>query len=197
MKTAPLIEKTKASGISLLDRLSLNFRNPEVSGDEPGIGSVISLKSTPIKVPEKEVQPYEPPVYHKNILKLLDDLQCPVVLLPRVTSEHFDQRIGFFTDILFTGRSTIALLVKIARSFQATVTIFNIPEPVLPAMDPGYAERYFRQQGLSKVNGLRIDLVNLKKGTTIKAIETTLDQYHITIVASMHQRKDLLYKLVS
>lgn len=197
MKTAPPIQKAKTPGISLLERLSLNFRTPEVSGDEPGMASVVSLKGTPVKLPEKEVQPYEPPVYHKNILKLLDDLQCPVLLLPRVTSERFDQRIGFFTDILFTGRSTIALLVKIAKSFQATVTIFNIPEPVLPQMDPEYAEKYFREQGMSKVNGLRIDLVNLKKGTTIKAIETMLDQYHITIVASMHQRKDLLYKLVS
>ncbi|HEY0669063.1 MAG TPA: hypothetical protein VGD22_12840 [Sphingobacteriaceae bacterium] len=201
MKAGHLITKVKSSGISLLDRLNLNIRTPEtnpLSGNEQNVlSTLIHLKETPVQIPGKDVQHFEKPVYHKNILKLLDDLQCPVVLLPLVTNERSDQRIGFFTDILFTGTSTIALLVKIAKSFQATITIFNLPEPSLPQMDPEYAERYFNAQGMSKVNGFTINLVNLKKGTTLKKIESTLCQHNITIVASMQQRKDLLYKLVS
>lgn len=200
MKAGHLIRKVKSSGISLLDRLNLNIRTPEANvlldNDQNVLTSLIHLKETPVPI-GKDVQHFDKPVYHKNILKLLDDLQCPVVLLPLVTNERSDQRIGFLTDILFTGTSTIALLVKIAKSFQATITIFNLPEPSLPQMDPEYAERYFNAQGMSKVNGATINLVNLKKGTTVKKIESTLCQHNITIVASMQQRKDLLYKLVS
>lgn len=151
----------------------------------------------PALLPQKKGGVLDRPVYNQNILRLLDDLQCPVLLLPRAKNDGTIQRIGFLTDLLFTSRATLALLVKLAKSFNASVTIFNIPEPVLPEMDPGYAKRYFTEQGLSKVNGQVINLVNIKKTTSTETIETIFDHHHITMAAATQKRKDLLYRLVS
>lgn len=151
----------------------------------------------PALSPKKEIGALDQPLYNQNILRLLDDLQCPVLLLPRIKNENSIQRIGFLTDLLFTGRATLAILVKIAKSIQANITLFNIPEPAMPEMDPGYAKRYFNDQGLSVVNELPIKLVNIKKSTSTETMEAMFDQHQITMAAAAQKRKDLLYRLVS
>jgi hypothetical protein len=194
MNNIPLSPQPGASEIYLLEHLSLKHHvKPAAS---PRL-KPRKLLSNPVLLPEIEVTHSESPVYNSNFLKLLDDLQCPVLLLPRVKKERSIKRIGFFTDILFTGTATLALLMKTAKSLHAKITVFNIPEPALPEMDPGYAERYFAEQGMSKIDGSEIKLVNLKKVSETEAIEDILEKYEIDLVAATQRRKDLLYRLVS
>ena len=135
------------------------------------------------------------PVYNQKILKLLDDLECPVLLLPRIKSGNVIKQIGFFTDIRFTGIPTIATIVKIAKSFQAGLTLFNFAEPAIPEMDPDFANSFFLKKGMSKVNGMEVDLVNIEKAIAYKNLESILDNRNIDMIATMNGRKDLLYKL--
>jgi hypothetical protein len=135
------------------------------------------------------------PVYNKKILKLLDDLECPVLLLPRIKSGNSIKKIGFFTDIRFTGIPTIATIVKIAKSFQAGLTLFNFAESAIPEMDPDFANFFFLKKGMSKVNGMEVDLVNIEKDIAYKNLEFILDNQNIDMIATMNTRKDLLYKL--
>lgn len=135
------------------------------------------------------------PVYNQKILKLLDDLECPVLLLPRINSGNIIKQIGFFTDIRFTGISTIAMIVKIAKSFQAGLTLFNFADPAIPEMDPDYANSFFLKKGMSNVNGMEVDLVNIEKAIAYKNLESILDNRNIDMIATMNGRKDLLYKL--
>lgn len=135
------------------------------------------------------------PVYNQRILRLLDDLDCPLLLLPRIKSENIIKKIGFFTDIRFTGIATMALIVKIAKSFQAGLTLFNFAEPAIPEMDDEYARSFFLSKGLSKVNGLDLKLVNVEKSIATPKLGTILDFYEIDLIAAMNGRKDLLYKL--
>jgi hypothetical protein len=135
------------------------------------------------------------PVYNQKILKLLDDLECPVLLLPRINSGNIIKQIGFFTDIRFTGISTIAMIVKIAKSFQAGLTLFNFADPSIPEMDPDYANSFFLKKGMSNVNGMEVDLVNIEKATAYKNLDSILDNHNIDMIATMNGRKDLLYKL--
>ncbi|SDM64380.1 hypothetical protein SAMN05421813_11825 [Daejeonella rubra] len=135
------------------------------------------------------------PVYNQKILKLLDDLECPVLLLPRLKSGNSIKQIGFFTDIRFTGISTIAMIVKIAKSFQAGLTLFNFAEPAIPEMDQDYANNFFLKKGMFKVNGMEVELVNVEKAIAYKNLESILDNRNIDMIATMNGRKELLYKL--
>lgn len=117
-----------------LDLMDFPSENVSIQSRQPEISPLIRLLS-PSLLPQREIGALDQPIYNQNILKLLDDLQCPVLLLPRIKNETSFQRIGFLTDILFTGRATVALLVKIAKSLQASITLFNIPEGALPEMD--------------------------------------------------------------
>jgi hypothetical protein len=135
------------------------------------------------------------PVYNQKILKLLDDLECPVLLLPRIKSGNIIKQIGFFTDIRFTGIPTIAMIVKIAKSFQAGLTLFNFAEPAIPEMDPDFANSFFLKSGMSNVNGMEVELVNVEKAIAYKNLESVLDHRNIDMIATMNGRKDLLYQL--
>lgn len=135
------------------------------------------------------------PVYNQKILRLLDDLDCPLLLLPRLKSGNIIQKIAFFTDIRFTGIATIAMIVKIAKSFQAGLTLFNFAEPEIPEMDKDYAHSFFLNKGMSKVNGQELNLVNIDKEIVFKNLESVLDSHNIDLIAAMNGRKDLLYKL--
>ena len=55
-------------------------------------------------------------VYHLNVLKFLDDLECPLLLLPRIKKASGMHAIAFITDIRFTDISSLRLVVKTARS---------------------------------------------------------------------------------
>lgn len=143
---------------------------------------------------DKEYQP-KIPSYNQRILRLLDDLDCPLLLLPRIKSDSIIQKIGFFTDIRFTGIATIAMIVKIAKSFQAGLTLFNFAEPAIPEMDDDYARAFFFNKGMSNVNGLELKLVNIEKSIAINHLESILDHHEIDLIAAMNGRKDLLYKL--
>lgn len=179
-----------------LDLMDFNSDTVSISNLQQENSPLIRLLS-PTLLPQKEVGARDQPIYNQSILKLMDDLQCPVLLLPRIKNETSVQRIGFLTDILFTGQATMMLLVKIAKSLQASITLFNIPESALPEMDPGYAKKHFAEQGLSEVDGLTIKLVNVRKKTSTETIEAIFDQHHITLAAATRQRKDLLFRLVS
>lgn len=135
------------------------------------------------------------PVYNQKILRLLDDLDCPLLLLPRIKSGNIIQKIGFFTDIRFTGIATIAMIVKIAKSFQSGLTLFNFAEPEIPEMDHDYAHSFFLNKGMSNVNGQELNLVNIDKSIALKNLESILDYHNIDLIAAMNGRKDLLYKL--
>jgi hypothetical protein len=144
---------------------------------------------------EDKEQRVKIPVYNQKILRLLDDLDCPLLLLPRIKSGNIIQKIGFFTDIRFTGIATIAMIVKIAKSFQAGLTLFNFAEPAIPEMDDDYAHSFFLNKGMSKVNGQELNLVNIEKSIALKNLESILDNHDIDLIAAMNGRKDLLYKL--
>jgi succinate dehydrogenase flavin-adding protein (antitoxin of CptAB toxin-antitoxin module) len=87
------------------------------------------------------------------------------------------------------------MIVKIAKSFQAGLTLFNFAEPSIPEMDDDYAQSFFMNKGMSKVNGLDLKLVNIEKATAFDNLESILDQHDIDLIAAMNGRKDLLYKL--
>lgn len=144
---------------------------------------------------EDKEQRLKIPVYNQKILRLLDDLDCPLLLLPRIKSGNIIHKIGFFTDIRFTGIATIAMIVKIAKSFQAGLTLFNFAEPAIPEMDHDYALSFFLNKGMSNVNGQELNLVNIDKSIAIKNLESILDNHNIDLIAAMNGRKDLLYKL--
>lgn len=144
---------------------------------------------------EDKEQRLKIPVYNQKILRLLDDLDCPLLLLPRIKSGKIIHKIGFFTDIRFTGIATIAMIVKIAKSFQAGLTLFNFAEPAIPEMDHDYALSFFLNKGMSNVNGQELNLVNIDKSIALKNLESILDNHNIDLIAAMNGRKDLLYKL--
>jgi hypothetical protein len=156
---------------------------------------VAELKTEESKFKSDTEQKLKFPVYNQKILKLLDDLDCPVLLLPRIKSDHIIQKIGFFADIRFTGITTLAMIVKIAKSFQAGLTLFNFAEPAMPQMDADFAHSFFLNKGMAKVNGIELNLVNIEKSIALKSLESILDQHDIDLIAASNGRKDLLYKL--
>ena len=87
------------------------------------------------------------------------------------------------------------MIVKIAKSFQAGLTLFNFAEPAIPEMDHDYALSFFLNKGMSNVNGQELNLVNIDKSIAIKNLESILDNHNIDLIAAMNGRKDLLYKL--
>lgn len=134
--------------------------------------------------------------YQENILRLLDELNSPMLMLPRVAGASAVRTIGFFTDLRFTGHATLAQVAKMARSFNASIVIFNIAESHLPQMDPAYAASCFDRQGLDQIDGVETKLVNLRAGTPSE-MEKTFAEHNIGMLTVLRERKNLLYDLIA
>ncbi|TZF84930.1 hypothetical protein FW774_08150 [Pedobacter sp. BS3] len=134
-------------------------------------------------------------VYQQNILKLLDALQCPLLLLPRINHKDAIRHIGFLTDIRFTDMNIITLLGKIAGSLNASVTVFNVTENGVAPMEPVYAEKYFGKHILPKLKNISLNLVNTGK-VTIDTLRNILTRNGIDMLTAVQRRKDLLYQLL-
>lgn len=190
MKTLP-IPNLNSSNLHFLENLSTS---------RPISQSVMPVKRkiTPINKirANKDLRATSTHVYQENILRLLDNLNSPVLLLPRVDAGMSVRQVGFFTDLRFTGNSTLSLIAKIASSYDATIVLFNISESHLPAMDAAYAERYFAQHGLSEIGGIPVKLVNLNKGSQ-NQMEDLFVQHDIDMICALPERKNLLYNLVA
>jgi len=134
--------------------------------------------------------------YQENVLRLLDDLNAPLLMLPRVSQGNEVRQIGFFADVRFTGSATLAAVAKIARTFKASIVLFNIAESHLPPIETAYAEKLFSQQELEEIDGVRVKLVNLQKSSKAE-IESICNEYHIDMLTAMQGRKKLLYNMVA
>ena len=133
--------------------------------------------------------------YNETVLRLLDDLGCSLLLLPRLKNENVIRHIGLITDIRFIGTPVLAMLVKIASAFQAGIVVLNIAEEAFPEMERNYARSYFSDKGMTVVNGLRIGLINLKKHVTKRRLEQIVAERQIDMLAATQQRKELLYQM--
>ncbi len=191
MKTSSLSAQLNGSNIHFLENLSLHH-----SISQP-LTSLNRKKRTISRIrANKDLKTASDHVYQENILRLLDALNSPILMLPRVEQDRVVQSIGFFTDLRFTGHSTLSLVARMARSYHAAIVIFNVSESHLPPMDPGYAESLFKRQGLETIDGVPARLVNLTLGTASE-MEKVFAEHQIGMLTALQERKNLLYSLIA
>ncbi|HEY0899903.1 MAG TPA: hypothetical protein VGD90_11250 [Sphingobacteriaceae bacterium] len=189
MKSFPLSAQLNSSNIHFLDSLNVNHSLPL-----PFVP--VMRKKKPISRIRANEDLRTKTEYQANVLRLLDDLNAPLLMLPRVGQGSDIKQIGFFTDLRFTGSATLAAVAKIAQTFKAGIVLFNISESHLPSMEPAYAEKYFKKQELEEINGIPVKLVNLNKPSKAE-LENIFNDYHIDMLTAMQGRKNLLYNLVA
>jgi hypothetical protein len=192
MKSITTSAQLNSSNIHFLENLSMHYAIPQ-----PPVASKRRKRRLISKIrASKDLNEASTRIYQEGILRLLDELNSPVLMLPRVERGSTIHRIGFFTDLRFTGNSTLALVAKMAQSFNASIVLFNISESHLPSMDSSYAESFFKQQGLERINGIPVKLVNLKCGT-LSEMEKAFTENSIDMLTALPERKNLLYNLIA
>ncbi|HEY0895230.1 MAG TPA: hypothetical protein VGE15_01630 [Sphingobacteriaceae bacterium] len=191
MKTSPLSAQLNSSNIHFLENLSLHHSIPQP------LTALNRTKRTITRIrANKDLKTASENVYQENILRLLDELNSPILMLPRVEQGRVVHSIGFFTDLRFTGHSTLSMVAKMARSYHASIVIFNVSESHLPPMDAGYAESFFKRQGLETIDGVPAKLVNLTMGTASE-LEKIFTEHQIGMLTALQERKNLLYNLIA
>lgn len=133
--------------------------------------------------------------YNTAVLTLLDELACPLLLLPRSKRELI-RKIAFLGDLRSTGKSSLTSLSNLAESFGATITFFNISGSALPEMDSDFAISYYINHGMDRFGSVTTELVNVAKseGTDVRSL---LESSEIDLVAALQAQKSLLYQLSS
>ncbi|MBC7913667.1 MAG: universal stress protein [Pyrinomonadaceae bacterium] len=120
---------------------------------------------------------------------ILDDLKCPILLVPENVTYRPVQNIAYATDLTFNNSKVIGYLAKIASLFGAKIFIDHISPLDLPLTILEKEVEYSVKEQMDKIN---VDLTyRTIKGVNItKGLLEISDPEKVDILTLVHKRYD-------
>jgi hypothetical protein len=126
-----------------------------------------------------------------HALKVIENINCPVLLIPQHIECSDLNKIAYVTDLRYCDVGVLNFL----KVFNAQLFVTHISAPGLPDMDEQYAQEIL--EGISsKVRYEKMFLRNLKKNKNIKnCIDTMMDTFEIKILALVNKKHQTFERL--
>jgi hypothetical protein len=124
-------------------------------------------------------------------LKVIENINCPVLLIPQdIAHIHFN-RIAYVTDLRYCDLGVLNFL----KVFNAQLFVTHISAPGLPDMDEQYAQEILEAIS-SEVRYEKLFLRNLKKNKNVKnCIDIVLDTLEIKMLVLVNKKHQTFERL--
>jgi hypothetical protein len=124
-------------------------------------------------------------------LKILNNINCPLLLMPVHFEPDYLNKIAYITDLRYCDFGVIRFL----KVFNAQLFITHISAPGLPDMDERYAQEILAEEISTKVNYWKMFLRNIK-GRDIKvSIDKILDTVEIKMLSLVNKKHQTFERL--
>lgn len=116
---------------------------------------------------------------------ILDNLSCPVLIVPKNAAFEPVQNIFYATDLTFDNSKVIEFLAKMAKPFDAGISINHISPLELPIFDEEV--NYYVDQS-SGERHLNIYYTTIKGDNVPDSIKKAAEKRNVNILAVVHKR---------
>lgn len=127
----------------------------------------------------------KPGVSHFNLQAIVNQINCPVLLLPDNLSNQDVKRMVYLTDLRFCQRHVIAYLDKFERS---SVLLAHICEKGLPDLAPSYGDQLFHDTIRHHAAGSEIFFSHIKETNTEKMVDTLVNTMKTDVLVCLSKR---------
>ncbi|MHB8207703.1 universal stress protein [Mucilaginibacter sp.] len=124
-------------------------------------------------------------------LKVIENINCPVLLIPQYIACCDFNKIAYVTDLRYCDLGVLNFL----KVFNAQLFVTHLSAPGLPDMDEQYAREILEGMS-SKISYEKLFLINLKKNKNIKnSIDTMVDILEIKMLALVNKKHQTFERL--
>ena len=135
-----------------------------------------------------------------HVYSLIDKLGCPVLLIPESLRYKGVQTIAYATDLTFNNNKVIKYLVRVAKPFQAAISVNHIFKTEVHSTEAEQATRY-ALCNKSEFSYPNISYHNLKRDNVKSGLFELISSGKVDILATVHKRYDffegLFHKSIS
>ena len=135
-----------------------------------------------------------------HVYSLIDKLDCPVLLIPESLRYKGIHTIAYATDLTFNNNKVIKYLVRVARPFQAAISVNHIFKTEFHLTEAEQATRY-ALCNKSEFSYPHISYHNLKRDNVKSGLFELISSGKADILATVHKRYDffegLFHKSIS
>jgi nucleotide-binding universal stress UspA family protein len=124
---------------------------------------------------------------------LINNINCPVLLIPRYFEVSYFNRIAYITDLRYCDLGVI----KFLKIFSAQLFVTHVSAPGLPDMEERYAQEILAEEVSVKSNYQKIFLRNIKSKNiqaSIDHVVSTVDIKMLALVNKKHQTFERLFE---
>jgi len=135
-----------------------------------------------------------------HVYNLIDKLNCPVLLIPESLRYKGIHTIAYATDLTFNNNKVIKYLVRVARPFEAAISVNHIFKTEFHSTEAEQATRY-ALCNKSEFSYPNISYHNLKRDNVKSGLFELMSPDKVDILATVHKRYDffggLFHKSIS
>lgn len=129
-----------------------------------------------------------------HVYSFIDRLNCPVLLVPESLRYKGIRTIAYATDLTFNNSKVIKYLVKMARPFNAAISVNHIFIDEFPQTEAEQATRH-SLANKSAISYPEITYHNLKRENVKTGLLELVSSGEVDILATVHKRYDFFDRL--
>lgn len=133
------------------------------------------------------------PGSHTN--DILDNIKCPVLIVPEHASFKGMHNITYATDLTFDNTKVISYLAKLAKSFGAEISVNHISPLDLPLNDDENAVKYSVIEQMNEDN-IKLSYNTIRGDNISKGLIELSDLEKVDILTVVHKRYDFFERLI-
>ena len=124
-------------------------------------------------------------------LKVINNINCPVLLMPQDIELSYLNKIAYVTDLRYCDLGVIRFL----KVFNAMVFVTHVSAPGLPDMEERYAQEILAEEVSVKANYWKLFLRNIKSRNIKEDVNKILDTLEIRMLAFVNKKHQTFERL--
>jgi len=140
---------------------------------------------------ERQLNNPEDIVSENKALKIINSINCPVLLMPRDFDLDIFNKIAYVTDLRYCDLGVVRFL----KAFNSPVFVTHVTAPGLPGLDERYAQEILSEEICTKSNYSKLFLRNIKSEAVNTSLEYILDTIGIKMLALVNKKHKTFERL--
>ena len=140
---------------------------------------------------EQQLKNAEGVTSENQSLKVISNINCPVLLMPQDFNISYFNRIAYATDLRYCDLGVVRFL----KVFNSQVFVTHITAPGLPGLEERYAQEILSEEISTKANYSKMFLRNIKSENIKSALAAVVDSVGIKTLAIVNKKHKTFERL--
>ena len=180
-----ITEQPEGAFVPTINCLEMNSFNPQIIRE-----MVVSQNIWLIIMDERQLNHLKDDDMGNYALKVIGNINCPVLLIPQHIEVSYFIKIAYVTDLRYCDIGVI----KFLKLFKAQLFVTHISAPGLPDMEELYAQEILEVIS-GKANYREMFLLNLKNKNIKNDIDKVLDTIEIKVLGLVNKKHQTFERL--